>query len=210
MSKDTKGGAKASPASSRRGRPIKKVGTPLSTDPITRAVVQEAFEKASVQMPDVAEMDRLASIFTAYKAYFRDAETQRTLNSHARAAGDAIRALNESLPPLLSYHRARASGGDPYAEWQAAAIEKIFRAVLGSDLPRIEAQSNVPNVIKDWRWLVTVLLPVILPAFPDGTGISENGPASRFLAEMLPLISGDAPTPSAVATQFKKLSTREK
>ena len=210
MNKDTKGGAKAPPASLGRGRKIKKTGTPLTTDPITRAVVQEAFDKASVQMPDVAEIDRLASIFTAYKAYFREAETQRALNSHARAAGDAIRALNESLPPLLSYHRARASGGDPFSEWQAAAIEKVFRAVLDSDLPRIEAQSNVPNVIKDWRWLATVLLPVIAPAFPDGTGMSENGPASRFLAEMLPLISGDAPTPSAVATQIKKLSTGEK
>lgn len=198
------------PGPKRRGRKIRKAITPLTPGPISADEIAQAFGAAMVPLPDCGQLDRLATIFTTYKTFFLDAEHQKRLNAHATKAGEAVRLLTENLPPLLAHHRALADAGDPFALWQANAVEKLLRAVCVADLPRIEARSNVPNVICDWRWVAAVLLPVIRPAMPPGTGIAENGPASRFLAAILPAISGDAPTAVAVATQIKKLSTGDK
>lgn len=199
----------------RRGRTIPKAATPLTPGPITSDEVARAFKAARISLPEQSELDRLSTTFTVYKQYFLDAQRQRDLNDLANTAGNAVRTLAKALPQLLDYQKSRAEMGDPFADWQASAISKLLGAVETSDLPRIEAQSNVPNVIRDWRWLVHVIRPVIAPAMPTIQGTAKNGPASRFLAAIMPSMTGEEPSADAIATQIAhakrdKFSTGEK
>lgn len=204
MSGGEKAGEKSPATSGRRGRKIRKAAMPLAPGAITPEDIANAFDVAMVQRPEQEQIGRLAAIFSNYKAYFLDAEKERERNRLAADAGAAIRTLTATLPKLLEYHQGHEQHGDPFAEWQARAVRDLLTAVTAADLPRIEAQSNVPGVVRDWRWLVDVIHPVVRDAFPPGTGTAKGGPVSRFLAAILPKVSGDAPTPDAIATQIIK------
>ena len=207
---DKTSGGKPPPDAPQRGRKIRKAGRPLTADPITAADVKNAFYRARVPLPDAAQVERLADLFSFRKVFFLEAERDREINTHARAAGDAIRKLTASLPVLLAHHRKLANAGDPFAGFHADAIEKLLRPVLDADLSRIEWESNVPNVIKDWRWLIGVILTEIEPAFPAGTGIAEGGPISRFLAEILPMVTGDILSAGSIATHLKQMKRNKR
>ena len=187
------------------GRRIPQSGTPLADGPITPEDIVKAFTQANVPPPEKAQIERLAQIFSMYKLNFLDAYKQQSLNEVASETGNAIRVLSKNLPLLLAHHSSLAKAGDPFADWQAKAIRDLLLAVETADIPRIEAQSNAPNNIRDWRWLAGVLMPIIKPALPPGTGISKGGPASRFLHEVLPLMCRDKPTAVAIATQIGKI-----
>ncbi len=194
----------------KRGRRIAKAPEPLKPGAITTDDVAGAFDKARVNRPSADELARLAAIFTQYKQIFLEAAQDREINESAAAAGHAIRTLAEALPKLLDYHVTRARLGDPYSDWQADACRDLLMAVQRADVARIEGQSNVPNVVRDWRWFAAVIRGIIAPALEGVTGTAKGGPASRFLAAIIPLVTGEAPSAVAIATQLTKLGTGEK
>jgi hypothetical protein len=68
-----------------------------------------------------------------------------------------------------------------------------------------------PSLAPDrWQWLANVL-PIDFEIAMRSTnrnyktGLSHNGPLARFIAAVVPSLTGQHPTPDSVATQLKKL-----
>ena len=205
-----KGGARVAPpggGKGKRGRPIPKAPNPLTPTPITADEVERAYKIATSVLPPPGQAARLASIFTAYKAQFLEAAEHRRINALAAEAGEAVRSLSRTLPALHQHHARLAERGDPFSGWQADACRDLLAAIARADLGRIEGQSNVPAVVRDWRWFADVIRAVVAPAFPTIRGTAKNGPVSRFLAAIIPLVSGEAPTAVAVATHLMQRQT---
>lgn len=226
MGGKTKGGAKAPPCAGKKGRSIPRASTPLTEGPVTSDDIAGAFTRAIIPLPEQQILDRLARTFSVYKSYFLDAQKRRHLNSLSARAGDAIKTLREVLPPLLAHWGAIEAidpqivghskdgpiiqGRDGFSTLFVRAIQPMLEAAQNADLSRISYQDVVQDDLKDWRWFAGVIVQKVLPAFPPNTRTSKGGPVSRFLAEIIPLVSGDAPTATAIATQLQRRQTGEK
>ena len=184
----------------KRGRPIKK--QPLADGPITPDDVRAAFAKAKRQPPS-GEVERLASVFSFYKKSFLGADRDAAYTTVAQQAAEAAEALKAALAKMLAYQAAYSRSGDQFATWSATKLEKLSKT-LESTQPSLEWVPVKPgHEIKDWRWLVGVITEVVAPSF-SGAGNAKGGPVSRFLAHIIPLVSGDVVTASAIATQIQK------
>ena len=192
------------PKKTNRGRKIPRTSKPLDDSPITPEMVAEACRTARIATPDQPELRRLAAIFSGYKGIFLAAHRDRELNRLASRAGEAIAILLDVLPRLGDHYAFRARAGDPYAERQARAIRNLVDSAQRNG-ECAGWKSNAPAVVRDWRWVAGVILPVVAPAFRGIRGTAKGGPITRFLAGILPLITGDAPTAAAIGTTIAAL-----
>ncbi len=189
-----------------RGRKIPRASEPLNDGPITPEMVRDAFNVARVPVPPDAEIERLAGVFTTWKPWFVQAEADRAENERARRIAAALATLQADLPPLVARLERERQAGDPFAGWHLRSIRPLARAAARQNVAAAAAwESNVPNCVRDWRWFARVIVDELRPAMPPDTGISKGGPVSRFLAKIVPLVSGDAASAVAIAEQLQKL-----
>ncbi len=187
----------------KQGAPIEPVS--VVPGPITREQVREAFNKANAKVkrlpPSDEEVSRLAGIFTHWKILYYGYQQKR--GEHEAAANDAsearqaVETLRRVLPRLIARHDAE---GDPFAKWQVKHLQALQDALHNALHDIATPQMPYPN---DWRWLLTdeVLLKEITPNFP-GAGISNEGPIARFLAEIIPHITGQKIEAATIAQQI--------
>jgi len=191
---------------------------PFTVDEL-RAVIERT-KRNEWAMPSDAEIENLASILRFWKQHFYSAQEARALNAKLAAAEAAIRTLIKIMPEVYEYRMKAANAGDPFSKPMAKSARKLLVALDYSDIdphwqPAVLSclhRESVPEQVNDWRWLIKVL-PVhyeraIRSANPSATvGRSKTGPLARFLEEVIPKITGEAPTATAIGNQFIKKKT---
>ena len=189
--------------------------------PFTSVVLRDLLERKvlpgpkamrqRLRMPTAAALDHLAGILNVHHAYFYDAQECRAFNELAKEAEAAIAALSAVLPRLAAFHQRGADAGDPFARWRADAARRLAVEV-GRDPRRIVERETAPDHVRGWRWLVDVLPPLLATALESTNPevkLGDEGPAARFVAAVVPFLSGEHPTVNTVAERLKE-RTQEK
>lgn len=183
-------------------------------------------------MPTDGGLQRLSNILNNWHDWFFAAQEQRKLNEAKKAAEEAFKSLRSVLPTLGNYYNVAANRGDQYhgdqfARWQMQATALIAACVglrwdertesFGTDdglmryAARIIHRDKTPEVIFGWQWLIDVLpkdfATAMATANRTAIGISDDGPLARFIAAVVPIITGESPT---AATVKRQLSARQK
>jgi hypothetical protein len=160
--------------------------------------------------PGAAQTERLCSILNQWHGRFYEAQELREFNKIVEEAAAAIEKLQVILPVIGKHHLAKAERKDPFACWQAEATADLLIAIR-KDPQRISQRETLPDHVRDWRWLAKVLPTDIdkamrptNPRFPHGH--SKGGPVSRILEVVIPLITGEIVTATAIGNQLILLS----
>jgi hypothetical protein len=199
-------------------------------EPITAQCLRELFTKhvlrGPLKMPDDAELEKLAGILEhrrgefQWESYSRD---RRALQDNVfiafRAASDKLMQFDKAelkaattthVPEhALFYLRARLAESIDFR----VKVER-FGALIDSGFSPDPALTYAPPTYgaTGWKWLAEVLPDDFVVAMRSNNptfdpGISHAGPVPRFIAAVVPLITGEQPTVQSVATQLK---TRQK
>lgn len=177
--------------------------------PFNRAVLQTLFaglvlrgrgRKSRVgTMPSNAALDRLANILNTHHAWFYEAQELREFNVAAAETAAAVATLQRTLLVTGRRHFAMAQHGDQYARWMYEATAELYQAV-NKDPARVTHRDSLPDYVRDWQWLVDVLVPDFDSAWEstnDGLpGIGE--PLVRFWEAVIPYVSGEHPPASSI------------
>lgn len=181
---------------------------PLTPDKLQRLISNALGNRYAP--PGAAQTERLCSILNQWHAWFYEAQELREFNKVVEEAAAAIEELQVVLPVIGNHHLAKAERGDPFARWQAEATADLLIAVR-KDPQRIAQRETSPDHVRDWRWLAKVLPTDIdkamrptNPRFPPGH--SKGGPVSRILEVVIPLITGEIVTATAIGNQLILLS----
>jgi hypothetical protein len=167
-------------------------------------------------MPGDADLDKLAAILEHWRLVFHDEEKlhlargvlQRKASRRLEKLSDVVSELveldtsklqaaahdNNTPPGLLSVLRNRL-----------ADSERVYAGVKGIG-SRAELALYKPAM--GWKWLADELpedfINAMKPNNPEfSPGLSYSGPVARFIAVVVPLLTGEHPTPASVATQLK-------
>jgi len=192
-------------------------GAAFTTDEL-RDVINETKRKEWV-LPENAQIERLASVLNIWKAKFYAAQQSRLFNEKLAEAEAAIRSLRRLMPEIYEYRKTAAEAGDWFSGSMAESAKKLLEALDYPDsypgtLPPVLAcvhrdthQDSFPNALKDWRWLIRVM-PVdfenaMRPANPNAKfGMSKGGPLTRFLEVIIPRVTGESVSATAIGQQF--------
>jgi hypothetical protein len=181
---------------------------PFTLESLRQLLAEEVIRRQQT-MPGDAEITELARILNYWQG--------RALKELQRDALAALATLANVFPRLR----------DLTKSFEANAVQDqappAILAILRKRLAEIDAARdfiakaegfsvwNDPSDAPDrWQWLAGVL-PIdfenaMRSTNPNYTaGLSHNGPLARFIAAVVPSLTGQHPTPGSVATQLKKL-----
>jgi hypothetical protein len=153
-----------------------------------------------------AMLDEWASILNHRRHEFFLSQQDRGRKDRRERAKALVAELQELLPELLGDsegQRDRFRERDPFANrsWQATrrlADWAMFSAeFFESSVPHFALPPvDLPDNVRDWRWCGSTLLRDFEPLL--GTNAS-----CRFIADCIPLLSGETPSPASVERQLK-------
>lgn len=168
-----------------------------------------------LNMPDDLEVKKLANIITGWRGQFWAAQEAREFREVADRARAAIGTLAEAMKAVLQHHQSRVEMGDPFAQPRASSAGKILAAIneqdvayaVGTDAPVESNPDKFHERVADWRWLAEVMPVDFATALQKANpgkriGVSKDGPCARFLAAIIPRVTGESPSASAVGTQL--------
>jgi hypothetical protein len=173
-------------------------------------------------MPGDAEIAELARILNGWQAHYLIEQNTRPLRELQRDACAALTALADVFRQLRVLT----------ARFEANAVQDqappAILAILRKRLAEIDAARDFiaaaegfsvwedPSLPPDcWQWLAHVL-PIDFENAMHSTNpnyktrISHNGPLPRFIAAVVPLLTGEHPSVESVATQLKTFRKKEK
>ena len=181
-----------------------------------RQLLAEKVIRRQQTMPDDAEISELARILNYWQGHYLIEQKRCALRELQRAALAALATLANVFPRLR----------DLTESFEANAVQDqappAILAILRKRLAEIDAARDFiakaegfsvwadPSLAPDrWQWLADVL-PIdfenaMRSTNPYTAGLSHNGPLARFIAAVVPSLTGQHPTPDSVATQLKKL-----
>jgi hypothetical protein len=194
--------------------------TPLTpAQPFTplelRDLVATAAGGGYAPLADAAAV-QLCSVLSQHHAWFYCAQAERSLNglfAEASAAADRLAHVLPLIRDVLRDRNAAVSGADPFL---ARQIKDAERATAFVEVPmhwQFLYTDSLPDTVRDWRWLADVLPADIKTAMRPTNptfraGVSKTGPLARILEAIIPRVSGEHPTASAIGTQLGKLARR--
>lgn len=169
----------------------------------------------------------LAIILNSLRNWFLELEQTRDYNALVKRAEGALQELRDTLPDIEAKVRNRAEAGDPFMRVPAKSLSKLLTAVeaevklpldqLAIPQPRLVPQRGEPadwhalNQEADWRALLNNdALPVaIRKAAGRSLGVSRAGPLVQAIAALLPHMTGERRTPTAVYNQLRQNAPRD-
>lgn len=184
----------------RRGRPIRRVD--LDPGPIEPERVRGWFIAAGVAQPDAEGAARLASVFTSHKMAFVGALADAAYTEAALEASALAGRLLSLMPEMRRYHAPALAQGDPIGSAMARDLERLHHALQEASGTLQWVPVKPGAEIRDWRWLLGVIRPLLAPYLPPNAGVSKNGPLTRLLAEIIGNVAGNQVTPIAVWNQI--------
>ena len=152
--------------------------------------------------PDDDALAELAGALNLWRSIFVEAEASRIYNAKVARAEAALAELRDTLPTIIARVRAEAAAGDPFSAMQQPTLESLVTAVA-----RFQAFSLVgPANLRDWRWLLTNdALPAVLQRAAGRTmGPTKAGPLSRLIDKILPPMTGENRSATAIGNQLMK------
>jgi hypothetical protein len=192
---------------------------PFTLESLRQLLAEEVIRRQQT-MPGDAEITELARILNYWQGHYLVEQKSRALKELQR---DALAALATLANVFLRLR-------DLTESFEANAVQDqappVILAILRKRLAEIDAARDFiakaegfsvwddPSDAPDrWQWLAGVL-PIdfenaMRSTNPNYTaGLSHNGPLARFIAAVVPSLTGQHPTPDSVATQLKKLRKR--
>ena len=189
---------------------------PFTLESLRRLLAEEVISRQPT-MPGDAEITELARILNYWQCHYLIEQKSRALKELQRDALDALATLAKVFPRLR----------DLTKSFEANAVQDqappVILAILRKHLAEIDAARDFiaktegfsvwadPSIAPDrWQWLADVL-PIDFENAMRSTNpnykarLSHNGPLARFIAAVVPSLTGQHPTPDSVATELKKL-----
>jgi hypothetical protein len=169
-----------------------------------------------LKMPADAELEALARVLNVWHSEYYGDQAYRASNQWRKQARDALAALKDCCNNLrketLRHVGSAIEDGAP--DWvqetlgrrlqEIRAIEKSLAIAVNYSVI-----ADLDNLVGE-RWLAVAgaltedFRNAMLPANPElKLGFGHNGPLARFFAAIVPLLTGEHPTPESVATQLK-------
>jgi hypothetical protein len=174
-------------------------------------------------MPADAEIERLVGVLNYWRAHYSVADDQDKLLQQEEAALETLAVV---LPKLKAKTRAeldflrvvKFSGNVAVAKGKRlqeieALLQSVVIAQQAQFWNRFWGQHNAVDEKKKWHQLQDALcrdfIAAMKPANPDETfGLSEKGVLARFVAAVMPSITGETVKPSSVG-QHRKRAARK-
>jgi hypothetical protein len=189
---------------------------PFTLESLRQLLAEEVIRRQQT-MPGDAEITELARILNYWQGHYLIEQKSRALRELQRDALAALATLANVFPRLR----------DLTESFEANAVQDqappAILAILRKRLAEIDAARDFiakaegfsvwadPSLAPDrWQWLADVL-PIDFENAMRSTDpnykarLSHNGPLARFIAAVVPSLTGQHPTPDSVATQLKKL-----
>ncbi|MEE3502755.1 hypothetical protein [Acidiphilium acidophilum] len=168
------------------------------------AWLRAAFETAipNVPTPDDDALADLAGTLNFWRLYYIEAEASRIYNAKVARAEAALAELRDTLPTIIARVRADDVAGDPFSTMQRPTLESLVTAIA-----RFQTFSRVGSVnLRDWRWLLqNDTLPAVLQrAAGRDMGVTKGGPLARLIERILPVMTGEARSATAIGNQLIK------
>ncbi|HQT83857.1 MAG: hypothetical protein B7Z58_01775 [Acidiphilium sp. 37-64-53] len=154
--------------------------------------------------PDDDALADLARALNLWRLYYVEAEAARLHNAEIDQAEAAIATLRATLPGIMGRVRARAEAGDPFSAMQRPPLDALVAAIARR--PVFE-RNPLPDQARDWRWLLqNDTLPAVLQraAGRDMGVTTKGGPLARLIEKILPVMTGEARTATAIGNQLGK------
>jgi len=187
--------------STRRGGPRTPRETLQRNDRITADILGKLMPdviEPRLKMPAKEALENLASILESWRGYYwRHDHIDQLENKVALAADELVSGLKE-LREICGVPR-KIGTIDQVSE----AIDRLFNEGVA-----VEHSGKLT-----WHWLANVL-PVDFATAIKTTnprykiGIGHTGPLVRFIVAIVPLLTGEHPTPGTIAVQLKNYKTK--
>jgi hypothetical protein len=162
-----------------------------------------------LKMPRSADLRNLAGILEYWRRCFKNVERVKQRSKLQKTAMDALEMAKDAISRLLKIDRDREIlVTRPTSDSQTAdALAKVECALRS---PGICNATTYEGRSAHWMLLINALpedfataMICTNPTF-NPRKISETGPVARYIASVVPLITGEHPTVPSVATQLKK------
>lgn len=199
----------------RKPRELLSDASPFNVNVVRELLARDVLGR-KLKMPADAELEELARVLNVWHSDYHRDQTYRLLNQTKKKARDALAALKDSCAILRKdTHRHVASAiEDAAPDWVHETLARRLHEI--GAIEKLHAVAAKSSVIADLdsfvgeRWLavsgalIEDFRNAMLPANPElKLGLGHNGPLARFFAAIVPLLSGEHPTPDSVATQLK-------
>jgi hypothetical protein len=161
-----------------------------------------------LKMPRSADLKNLARILENWRRRFKNEEIAKQRSKLQKTAMDALETAKDAMSRLLKIDRDREIlVAGPKSDSQTAdALAKVECALRS---PGICNATIYEGRCADWMLLIDALpedfaiaMKCANPTF-NRRKISETAPVARYIAAVVPLITGEHPTVASVATQLK-------
>jgi hypothetical protein len=181
---------------SRKGPPRTRPDKPITVS-VLRAALQTMVLGKDLKLPDDAALNELARALEHWRRGFQNEETAQRRSKLQETAMLGLVAAKDAVFQLQELDR------KSFAE-EIRQIERISRS------PGIWNATSYIGKSAAWNWLGGVL-PVDFATAMKSTNptfkpkISQGGPVARFVAAVVPLITGEHPTVASAAVKLKKM-----
>jgi hypothetical protein len=192
-----------------------------AAEPITVQSLRKLFEthvlRGDLKLPGDAELNELTGILEYWRQVYLNEQILRHRRKLQDAALGLVKTLNDIVSKLIELDQQNLI---------AAATDRAPAGVLrelttrltesGDTRATVERVRRSPGLLhsplgygaEGWKWLADVLpldfVNAMKSANPEfAPGVSHTGPVARFLAAVVPMLTGEHPPAASIATQLK-------
>jgi hypothetical protein len=175
-------------------------------------LMQEKVITGKLKMPSEEALVRLAAILEYWRQHYLAQQRIWPLEheAHTAAAGLETALLKQreiyvsGLATAVKYKKPHVI---EFLHEKVAAIDGVLKS-LAAIYHKSIAIERVGSLNPNWKWLAGALPGDLTNALQStnpglAVGIGHNGPLVRFIAAVVPYLTGERPTPASIATQLK-------
>lgn len=186
-------------------------------DVITAEILQDVFvEKilptpkgnAKWKVPTDEALAELAGMLERWRGWYLVAQEAQNMNRLIAKAEKAVETLRATVPEIWRIRRLiRAEAYSPEVDYDSEAKSAELVLAFCREKRTIEhflTLARPEDHVSNWHWMVTALSEPFTAAMSSSNnrftfGVSPAGPFARFVAAVVPLVSGDKPSLQSVA-----------
>jgi hypothetical protein len=194
---------------------------PVTAQRLDRLITANVL-RGRLRMPDEAALRKLAHILEGWRQTYQGEQFARRRRKLQDEALKALDVLSYAVLNLWLWDQRNIR--DAIGEHAPSNVRRILNecASHSKEVCRaVDAIAWMPGVghrlaesgLDRWSWLINVLPLDFVGAMQSTNpkfrpGIGHAGPLARYIAAVVPLVTGEHPSPGSVATQLKALRTR--
>jgi hypothetical protein len=176
--------------------------------PFTRDLVREMIaaampgpkgRTAGISEPRSEEIKCLAMVLNSRHQFYYCAQQERSRKERRDRAAKLIGELRDILPKIVrdAEDQSQRLKGDFFSANTERAAKKVCGLIASDTVTTALPPVELPDTVRGWQWAAPSL-------YADVEQIIGANAAGRFIVATIPLLTGEKPKLSAVATWLKK------